>query len=160
MKIGELARRSGLAASTIRFYESKGLLKAVSRQTNGYRDYPLEAVAVLSIIANAQQTGFTLDEIRQILPQDIAHWQHEELLVALRKKVQDIESMEVRLAQNKRSAAMLTGRQRGLDGAVATLAAQHRQPPGLLGQEQAGGAPVRAQGDAAQILQGAIGLDV
>jgi len=101
MKIGELARRSGLAASTIRFYESKGLLKAVSRQTNGYRDYPLEAVAVLSIIANAQQTGFTLDEIRQILPQDIAHWQHEELLVALRKKVQDIESMEVRLAQNK-----------------------------------------------------------
>ena len=38
MKIGELARRSGLAASTIRFYESKGLLKAVSRQSNGYRD--------------------------------------------------------------------------------------------------------------------------
>ena len=72
MKIGELARRSGLAASTIRFYESKGLLKAVSRQTNGYRDYPLEAVAVLSIIANAQQTGFTLDEIRRIIAESQA----------------------------------------------------------------------------------------
>ena len=101
MKIGELAKRSGLAASTIRFYESKGLLNAVSRQTNGYREYPLEAVAVLSIIANAQQTGFTLDEIKQILPEDITHWQHDELLKALRQKIQDIESMEVRLAQNK-----------------------------------------------------------
>jgi DNA-binding transcriptional MerR regulator len=101
MRIGELAKRSGLAASTIRFYESKGLLNAVSRQTNGYREYPLEAVAVLSIIANAQQTGFTLDEIKQILPEDITHWQHDELLKALRKKILDIESMEVRLAQNK-----------------------------------------------------------
>ena len=53
MKIGELARRTGLAASAIRFYESKGLLNAVSRQENGYRDYPLEAVAVLSVIVNA-----------------------------------------------------------------------------------------------------------
>ena len=101
MRIGELAKRSGLAASTIRFYESKGLLNAVSRQTNGYRTYPLEAVAILSIIANAQQTGFTLDEIRQILPDDIAHWPHDELLQALRKKILDIGSMEVRLAQNK-----------------------------------------------------------
>lgn len=101
MKIGELAKRSGLAPSTIRFYESKGLLNAVSRQTNGYREYPLEAVAVLSIIANAQQTGFTLNEIKQILPEDITQWQHNELLAALRKKIQDIESMEVRLAQNK-----------------------------------------------------------
>ncbi|MEG0882624.1 MAG: MerR family DNA-binding transcriptional regulator, partial [Janthinobacterium sp.] len=57
MKIGELAKRSGLAASTIRFYEAKGLLKTVDRQSNGYRDYPLEAVAVLSIISDAQQAG-------------------------------------------------------------------------------------------------------
>ena len=64
MKIGELAKRSGLSAATIRFYESKGLITAVSRKSNGYREYPLEAVAVLSIIASAQQTGFTLDEIR------------------------------------------------------------------------------------------------
>ena len=101
MKIGELAKRTGLAASTIRFYESKGLLNAVARQSNGYREYPLEAIAMLSIIANAQQTGFTLDEIKQVLPQDVTNWQHEELLEALRKKITDIESMEVRLAQNK-----------------------------------------------------------
>ncbi|MCC7596129.1 MerR family transcriptional regulator [Janthinobacterium sp. FW305-129] len=101
MKIGELAKRSGLAASTIRFYESKGLLKAVDRQSNGYRDYPLEAVAVLSIISDAQQAGFTLDEIKQVLPENISLWKHDELMVALKKKIADIESLEVRLAQNK-----------------------------------------------------------
>ena len=51
MKIGELAKRSGLSAATIRFYESKGLITAVSRKANGYREYPLEAVAVLAIVA-------------------------------------------------------------------------------------------------------------
>lgn len=101
MKIGELAKRTGLAASAIRFYESKGLLNAVSRQENGYRDYPLEAVAVLSIIVNAQQTGFTLDEIKQVLPQDFSTWRHDELLNMLNKKISDIEAMEVRLAQSK-----------------------------------------------------------
>jgi DNA-binding transcriptional MerR regulator len=101
MKIGELARRTGLAPSTIRFYESKGLLNAVSRQDNGYREYPTEAIAVLSIIVNAQQTGFTLDEIKQVMPEDFSHWRHEELVSALRKKIADIEAMEVKLAQNK-----------------------------------------------------------
>ncbi len=101
MKIGELAKRTGLAASAIRFYESKGLLNAVSRQENGYRDYPLEAVAVLSIIVNAQQTGFTLDEIKQVLPEDFSNWRHDELLSILNKKIGDIEAMEVRLAQSK-----------------------------------------------------------
>ncbi|MCD4500324.1 MerR family transcriptional regulator [Chromobacterium vaccinii] len=101
MKIGELAKRSGMAASAIRFYESKGLLKAASRQANGYRDYPPETVAVLSIIRDAQQAGFTLDEIQQILPADFLSWKHEQLLSALRRKLEDIESLEARLAQSK-----------------------------------------------------------
>ncbi|MCS0659194.1 MerR family transcriptional regulator [Massilia terrae] len=101
MKIGELAKRSGLSASAIRFYESKGLLKSGSRLSNGYREYPPEAAAILSIIINAQQTGFTLDEIRSILPADAAGWQHDQLIATLRKKIDDIESMERRLAENR-----------------------------------------------------------
>ncbi len=101
MKIGELAQRTGLTASTIRFYESKGLLNAVSRQANGYREYPLEAVAVLNIISSAQQTGFTLDEIKQVIPEDFSTWRHDALIAALTKKITDIEAMEVRLAQSK-----------------------------------------------------------
>ncbi len=101
MKIGELAKRTGLAPSTIRFYESKGLLKSVDRLANGYREYPPEAVAALAIIMNAQQTGFTLDEIKSLLPANAAEWRHDELMAALTNKLADIESMERRLAQNK-----------------------------------------------------------
>lgn len=52
-------------------------------------------------ITNVQETGFALDEIKPILPESITVWRHDALLPALRKKIQDIESMEVRLAQNK-----------------------------------------------------------
>lgn len=101
MKIGELAQRTGLAASRIRFYESIGLLKLVQRQANGYRSYPEEAVLVLNLITAAQQAGFSLDELRTLLPQDLTQWQHGKLLDTLHAKVRDIEALEQRLAQSK-----------------------------------------------------------
>ena len=67
MKIGELAQRTGLAASRIRFYESIGLLKLVQRQANGYRSYPEEAVLVLNLITTAQQAGFSADDAEQVV---------------------------------------------------------------------------------------------
>ncbi|HEY1026291.1 MAG TPA: MerR family transcriptional regulator [Pseudomonas sp.] len=101
MKIGELAQRTGLAASRIRFYESIGLLRLVERQTNGYRNYPEEAVLVLNLITTAQQAGFSLDELRTLLPQDLSQWEHGKLLDTLHAKVNDIEALEQRLAQSK-----------------------------------------------------------
>ncbi|QTS84523.1 MerR family transcriptional regulator [Ectopseudomonas khazarica] len=101
MKIGELATRTGLAASRIRFYESIGLLKLVERQANGYRSYPEEAVLVLNLITTAQQAGFSLDELRSLLPQDLSQWEHGKLLDTLLGKVRDIEALEQRLAQSK-----------------------------------------------------------
>lgn len=101
MKIGELALRTGLAASRIRFYESIGLLKLVERQANGYRSYPEQAVMVLNLITTAQQAGFSLDELRTLLPQDLTQWQHGKLLDTLQAKVKDIEALEQRLAQSK-----------------------------------------------------------
>ena len=62
MKIGELAKRSGLTASRIRFYEANGLMPSVTRQANGYRDYDEDAVWILEIITGAQAAGFTLDD--------------------------------------------------------------------------------------------------
>jgi len=109
MKIGELSKQSGLSPSAIRFYESKGLLKSVGRLSNGYREYPSEAAAILAIIINAQQTGFTLDEIRSILPANTAEWQHDQLIITLRKKLDDIEAMERRLAENKAHILSLIG---------------------------------------------------
>ena len=67
MKIGELAKRSGLAASRIRFYEASGLIRA-QRLGNGYRDYPEETLHVLEIIGCGQQAGFSLEEMRSLMP--------------------------------------------------------------------------------------------
>ncbi|WP_334052519.1 MerR family transcriptional regulator [Burkholderia cepacia] len=101
MKIGELARASGIAASRIRFYEASGLLEPARRQANGYREYGSEAMTRLAIIDRAQRAGFALDEIRALLPPDLGAWPRDELLVALRHKVDEIVLLEQRLAQNR-----------------------------------------------------------
>lgn len=101
MKIGELAELTGLAPSRIRFYERIGLLQTVSRTANGYRTYPPEAVTALKLITTAQQAGFSLDELRSLLPSDMANWDHSSLLDSLHQKVRDIEEMQGRLAESK-----------------------------------------------------------
>lgn len=101
MKIGELATRSGLAPSRIRFYEASGLINA-QRLANGYRSYPEQALQTLGIIGCAQQAGFSLDEIRRLLPKaDSQDWAHDELLASLQRKVGEIEAMQQVLVQNK-----------------------------------------------------------
>ncbi|WP_028006895.1 MerR family transcriptional regulator [Solimonas flava] len=111
MKIGELARHSGLAASRIRFYEASGLLDFARRGANGYRQYPPEALQVLEIITSAQSCGFTLDEIRALLPQSSGtrQWQQDELLASLRRKVGEIERLQHRLAGNRQRLLAIIG---------------------------------------------------
>ncbi|KVS29377.1 MerR family transcriptional regulator [Burkholderia cepacia] len=101
MRIGELAKFSGLTASRIRFYEAEGLLTAVERGTNGYRDYGEDAVWMLEIIAGAQRAGFSLEQIRHLLPVKAGNWQHDGLVAALERKVVEIEAMQKRLKENK-----------------------------------------------------------
>lgn len=102
MKIGELAKRTGVAASRIRFYETSGLIQAVNRKANGYREYPPEALLILEIIIRAQNAGFSLDEIRHMLPiSPNDSWQHENLLDGIKKKVHEIDALQQRLEQNK-----------------------------------------------------------
>ncbi|EFO35423.1 transcriptional regulator, MerR family, partial [Vibrio parahaemolyticus Peru-466] len=80
MKIGELAQKTGLAPSRIRFYERIGLLKTVTRKANGYREYPQEALMILDMITTGQQAGFSLDELSALLPSDLSNWDHHQLL--------------------------------------------------------------------------------
>ncbi|MDB5986075.1 MAG: merR family transcriptional regulator [Nevskia sp.] len=102
MKIGELAQRSGLASSRIRFYESSGLIASVKRGTNGYREFLPQTVGILEIITSAQHAGFSLEEIRHLLPTpDMQNWRQDELLASLRRKVEEIELMQRRLKKTK-----------------------------------------------------------
>ncbi|BFO04180.1 MerR family transcriptional regulator [Pseudomonas guariconensis] len=101
MKIGELAKITGLAPSRIRFYEASGLIHAVERKANGYRDYDTDAVWVLEMITSAQAAGFTLEQIRHLMPVNANGWRHDELLDGLKRKVEEIEALQQQLARNK-----------------------------------------------------------
>jgi DNA-binding transcriptional MerR regulator len=65
MTIGELGRRSGLAASTIRYYEEVGLLP-VPRRASGRRTYDEETFNRVRVVIFAKDAGFSLREIRQL----------------------------------------------------------------------------------------------
>jgi MerR family redox-sensitive transcriptional activator SoxR len=63
MSIGDLSCRSGVATSTLRFYEDRGLLSA-ERTSAGHRRYPYAALRRVAFIVFAQRVGLTLEEIR------------------------------------------------------------------------------------------------
>jgi MerR family copper efflux transcriptional regulator len=65
--IGDVAERAGVAAPTIRYYESIGLLKPAARSSAGYRRYSEHTVEELRFIKKAQALGFSLDEVGEIL---------------------------------------------------------------------------------------------
>ena len=60
--IGEVSRRSGVAASALRYYEDRGLIKS-ERAGSGHRRYPRAVLRRIAFIVFAQRVGLTLDEI-------------------------------------------------------------------------------------------------
>ena len=73
----------------------------MERGTNGYREYGDDAVWMLEIIAGAQSAGFSLEQIRHLLPLKAGNWQHDGLVEALERKVAEIDAMQKRLEENK-----------------------------------------------------------
>lgn len=67
MLIGEVARRSGVSAHTIRFYEQQKLIARPERAASGYRVYAARVLDELRFIERAQRLGFTLKETREIV---------------------------------------------------------------------------------------------
>lgn len=67
MRRGELARRSGCNAETVRFYERQGLLPLPPRTGSGHRIYGAEHLRRLTFIRRSRELGFTLDQVRGLL---------------------------------------------------------------------------------------------
>lgn len=67
LTIGGLAVAAGVGVETIRFYERKGLIARPRRPERGFRAYPNEAVRRIRFIRQAQQLGFSLKEIEELL---------------------------------------------------------------------------------------------
>src|SRR5215469_3980925 len=67
LTIGRLAKEVGINLDTVRYYERRGLLPKPPRTASGYRLFPAEAVRRLRFIRRAQEIGFSLRDIRDLL---------------------------------------------------------------------------------------------
>ena len=94
MKIGELARESGLSIHTLRFYEKAGIIDSglVSRTENNYRDYDDAVLESLNIVKYARNAGFTLREIAALMREEkIKSLAPEEKKNLLEEKLAEID---------------------------------------------------------------------
>ncbi|MFI8747493.1 helix-turn-helix domain-containing protein [Pseudomonas sp. NPDC077186] len=115
MDIAEVVKRSGLPASTLRFYEEKGLLQVLNRQGERRRFGP-QILDQLALISLGQSAGFSLEEIRSMLTGNGAPNIDRQALLA---KADEID------ASIKRLRAM----SRGLRHAAACPAPSHAECP-------------------------------
>ena len=69
MNISQLAKAINVSTDTVRYYEKQGLVSAPQRQANGYRSYTDTHIELLRFVRGAQALGFSLAEIRALLPQ-------------------------------------------------------------------------------------------
>ncbi len=67
MNISDVAKRTGLTSKAIRFYEEKGLVTAPIRSENGYRSYDQKHLEELTLLRQARQVGFNLEECRELI---------------------------------------------------------------------------------------------
>lgn len=129
--IGDVARQTGLSIHTIRFYEAEQLLPEAPRTEAGYRVYSPRHVQDLKFIKRAQEWGFSLREMRELLvlkdrgTEACPHVKSrlEEKLEKVRTKLRELEGMEIEL---KRALAQcrkeMTRRQHGAEEQCPVLA--------------------------------------
>lgn len=67
LQIGEIAAESGVTVDTVRYYERQKLLPKAPRTSGGYRIFSPKAIEQIRFIKQAQELGFSLDEIRGLL---------------------------------------------------------------------------------------------
>lgn len=67
MRIGDVATRAGVNTQTLRYYERRGILGEPRRSPAGYREYPSDTVRLIRFIKRAQELGFTLTEIEELI---------------------------------------------------------------------------------------------
>ena len=92
LTIGHLAELGGVNLETIRYYERRGLLSKPARTAAGYRQFAPEAARRLRFIKRAQELGFSLDEIRELLALGTQPRQNRaSIRVRAQEKIEDID---------------------------------------------------------------------
>ncbi len=110
LRIGQVAEAAEVHIETLRYYERKGLLPLPPRTLSNYRLYPEDAVLRVRFIKRAQELGFTLVEIRELL--ELGQQKDgdcAEICQRARDKIQEIEAKIASLRAMKRSLTRLEG---------------------------------------------------
>lgn len=119
LQIGDVAGETGLTVDTIRFYERERLLQRAARSSGGFRLFSESDVADLEFIRNAQELGFSLQEIRDLLtlknarPPDCGEVEIllEHKIASVRAKISALRKLERELTRTMmRCQANLRGR--------------------------------------------------
>jgi MerR family mercuric resistance operon transcriptional regulator len=109
LTIGRLARVGGVNLETIRYYEREGLLARPPRTHSGYRVFPTDATRRLRFIKRAQQLGFSLKEIRDLLALRVKPGtKRDQIRARAEAKIVDIDQKIETLAAMKRALSKLT----------------------------------------------------
>lgn len=98
MRIGELAQRTGVSASTIRYYEDQGILPKPQRKASGYRVYDDNSMQKLMLIRYSLELGFSLQELQRLLTDQ---YDQQALIQAIDDKVEQMERNIAKLRTQK-----------------------------------------------------------
>ncbi|WP_074012015.1 Cu(I)-responsive transcriptional regulator [Candidatus Sodalis sp. SoCistrobi] len=118
MNISSVAKKTGLTPKAIRFYEQKGLVSPPLRRENGYRSYNERHLEELTLLRQARQVGFTLEECRELVALFNDPGRHSaDVKRRTLNKVQEIETHIAELTQMRQHLLALADSCPGDQGA-------------------------------------------
>ncbi len=126
LTIGQVAREAGVGIETVRFYERRGLIEEPPRRPSGYRQFSGETVTRLRFIRSAQELGFTLREIKELLSLRVTPGCNcDRVLHKTEAKIADVEGRIRTLRRMQRVLKRLASacRERGTTSTCPILAA-------------------------------------
>lgn len=107
LKIGQVAKQSGLTVETVRYYEKRGLIPEPQRLDSGYRVYPESILTRLNFINRCKDLGFSLQEISELLSIQIdpdnssalVKEQVEHKIELVKEKISELQKLQASLVQ-------------------------------------------------------------
>ena len=118
MRISQTARAAGVNSQTLRYYERRGLLPRPERRQSGYRDYSDDAVRIVRFIKRAQELGFSLDEIDELIRlRGVRRSERHRVRAIAERKIDDVNRKIAQLTSMREALSKLVDACR--DGADA-----------------------------------------
>ena len=108
LTVSQLARQASVKATTVRYYERRGLLLAPFRSLSGYRLYPDDSVRRLRFIKHAKDLGFTLKEIDELLDLTAKKRSSQDVCALTQTKITSVDQKIIQLKALKKQLQRLT----------------------------------------------------